>query len=298
MATLKNTIIQDTGSLALPSGTTAQRPNPATDGDFWYNTDTGYPEYYYKGFWADARTGQGGIVTNGLVMLIQPGNPACYPGSGTTLTDLTGNGNNMTLVGSPTYNAAYGGYFAGSGANQFITSTHNGNAAGFTVIAVTRYTANSGGGRIVCSGQPTTTNWLLGHHGNNNRSYYSEGWVNDTNSDGADGTTAGTPANSTILTTAPTVTRSAWAIHCGTGASGIDQYGYWCNGGLVARNNAGNGTYANIGVNVYGIALTPSVTGSTQPSSWQFNMLLCYNRVLTDDEIKKTTAAIRIRNGM
>ena len=34
------------------------------------------------------------IVTSGLVLNLDAGNTASYPGSGTTWTDLSGNGNN------------------------------------------------------------------------------------------------------------------------------------------------------------------------------------------------------------
>jgi hypothetical protein len=39
------------------------------------------------------------------------GNPLCYPGSGTTITDLSSKGNNATLISSPTYSPLNGGVF-------------------------------------------------------------------------------------------------------------------------------------------------------------------------------------------
>ena len=38
------------------------------------------------------------IITNGLVFNLDAGNPSSYNGSGNTWTDLTGNGNNVTLT--------------------------------------------------------------------------------------------------------------------------------------------------------------------------------------------------------
>jgi len=38
------------------------------------------------------------IITNGLVLCLDAANSKSYPGSGTTWTDLSGNGNNGTLV--------------------------------------------------------------------------------------------------------------------------------------------------------------------------------------------------------
>jgi len=43
------------------------------------------------------------IVTDGLVLALDAGNPKSYPGSGTTWTDLSGNGNNGTLVNGVGY---------------------------------------------------------------------------------------------------------------------------------------------------------------------------------------------------
>lgn len=44
-------------------------------------------------------------VTSGLVGYWDAGNAKSYPGSGTTWTDLSGNGNNGTLTNSPTYSS-------------------------------------------------------------------------------------------------------------------------------------------------------------------------------------------------
>lgn len=49
------------------------------------------------------------ITTAGLVINLDAGNRASYPGSGTTWTDLTGNSRNATLINGPTFNSANGG---------------------------------------------------------------------------------------------------------------------------------------------------------------------------------------------
>lgn len=46
-----NPVIPGTGSIGLPSGTTAQRTAPAGDGDIRFNTDTSYVEYWNGGAW-------------------------------------------------------------------------------------------------------------------------------------------------------------------------------------------------------------------------------------------------------
>ncbi|MEY3874702.1 MAG: hypothetical protein RL363_1423 [Bacteroidota bacterium] len=57
------------------------------------------------------------IITNGLVLNLDAGNPASYSGTGTTWTDLSGNGNNGTLVNGVAYNATNQGslIFNGNG---------------------------------------------------------------------------------------------------------------------------------------------------------------------------------------
>lgn len=62
-----------------------------------------------------------GIVTSGLVMHLDAGNAASYPGTGSTWTDLSGNGNNATLVNAPIYSSTNGGQIAFNGSTQFAT---------------------------------------------------------------------------------------------------------------------------------------------------------------------------------
>ena len=51
------------------------------------------------------------IVTEGLVLALDAADRNSYPGSGTTWTDLSGNGNNATISGTSVWNDTYGGQF-------------------------------------------------------------------------------------------------------------------------------------------------------------------------------------------
>ena len=51
----------------------------------------------------------GPIITSGLVLFLDAGNTSSYPGSGTTWTDLSGNGYIGTLTNGPTYSSSNGG---------------------------------------------------------------------------------------------------------------------------------------------------------------------------------------------
>jgi hypothetical protein len=59
------------------------------------------------------------IVTDGLVLHLDAANPKSYPGSGTTWNDLSGNGNNGTLVNGPTFDSGNNGSLAFDGNNDY-----------------------------------------------------------------------------------------------------------------------------------------------------------------------------------
>jgi hypothetical protein len=114
MATLKNTVIDTTGALQLPVGTTAQRPT-ASAGHMRYNSTFKTVETYTGTRWEYMPD----IVRTGLVLNLDAGEPSSYPGSGTTWTDLSGNGNNATLVNTPTYSSSNGGNLAFDGVDDY-----------------------------------------------------------------------------------------------------------------------------------------------------------------------------------
>lgn len=65
------------------------------------------------------------IVTDGLVLCLDAGNSRSYPGSGATWTDLSGNGNNGTLVNGVNYNSANKGSLVFDGVNDYVSLTNN-----------------------------------------------------------------------------------------------------------------------------------------------------------------------------
>lgn len=58
------------------------------------------------------------VITSGLTLYLDG---SVYPGSGSTWTDQSGNGNDATLINSPTYSSLNGGYFTFNGSNQRAT---------------------------------------------------------------------------------------------------------------------------------------------------------------------------------
>ena len=66
-----------------------------------------------------------GIVTENLVLNLDAGNPASYSGIGTTWYDLSGNGNNGTLVNGVSYDSTNQGSLVFDGVNQYGTVPYN-----------------------------------------------------------------------------------------------------------------------------------------------------------------------------
>ncbi|CAB4123183.1 Concanavalin A-like lectin/glucanases superfamily [uncultured Caudovirales phage] len=84
------------------------------------------------------------IVTSGLVMLLDAANPKSYPGSGTTWSDISRNGNNGTLVGSPTYSANNNGYFTFNGSTQYANTATSVNLGSVFTISAWIYPTTAG----------------------------------------------------------------------------------------------------------------------------------------------------------
>ena len=201
------------------------------------------------------------IVTNGLVLAWDAANPKSYPGSGTTVYDLSGNGNNGTLYNGTGFSTNYKGVFTFDGTNDYIYSGLNMASTNYTVIGASRY-VGSPRGRVIAGGN----NWLLGNWGNTSDVYHPEGWVN------YPGTTSD----------------NVWRIQTGTGNIAGDDYKYYVNGSLIAQNGGGSQ-----GPN--GISLGSGGGGSYEFSQAEVSFLLIYNRVLTDAEVLQTSKAFQQR---
>jgi hypothetical protein len=65
-----------------------------------------------------------GIVTAGLIMYLDAGVSASYPGSGADWTDITYTGNNGRLLNSPTYSSANGGSILFDGVDDSVNLTN------------------------------------------------------------------------------------------------------------------------------------------------------------------------------
>lgn len=61
------------------------------------------------------------IVNDGLILCLDAANRKSYPGTGTTWTDLSGNGNSGTLTNGPTFDSGNGGSLVFDGVDDYIS---------------------------------------------------------------------------------------------------------------------------------------------------------------------------------
>jgi hypothetical protein len=214
------------------------------------------------------------IVTNGLVLALDAANPLSYPGSGTTIYDLSGNGNNGTLINGVTYNQTNGGVLITDGIDDYITcSTPNLSATNYTVMGAARYISfvrpggTYPGGRMI---NATNNNWLLGHWGNTVDNYYAEGVITGING---------------------SISDLNWRIYAGNGDISGDSYGFYINDSLYAQNNGGSQGPNGIMVGKYPFSNLENANGA-------FSFVLVYNRVLTAAEMTQNYNYFKGRFGL
>jgi hypothetical protein len=221
------------------------------------------------------------IVTDGLVLALDAGNTKSYPGSGTLWNDLSGNGNNGTLINGPTFDTGNGGSIVFDGVNDYIdcgnTSTLNaiGGTTSITVSGWVFYTAYGGGGQpysvITVKGNPWT--WLLENPSNIFRFRITAG--------GSDVNVADTSTH--LLNT--------WYNVVGT-YDGSNMRIYI--NGVLKNTRAQTGT---LGIN----SMTAKI-GTFQGTNYNLNgrisNIFIYNQTLTAQEIQQNYNATKTRYGL
>lgn len=75
------------------------------------------------------------IVTSGLTLHLDAGNPLSYPGTGTLWTDLSGQANNGTLTNGPTFNSSNGGSVVLDGVNDYVSTSLTANYQRLTLAS-------------------------------------------------------------------------------------------------------------------------------------------------------------------
>lgn len=205
--------------------------------------------------------GPDGII-DGLICVLDPSNPKSYPGSGTKLYDLTGNGNHGTLTNGPTWSSANQGVIVLDGTNDYIDVPINLSTSNYTVIGAARY--------LVASGRTFSAknnNWLMGHWSTQTENYYAQNWVTSPNAGPSD---------------------TNWRFYAATGNYSGDLWSLYVNGvGTTVNSTAGTN-----GPNGFAIG---SVGGTGEFSNSHIGLFMVYNRVLTANEVAGIFTGLRPR---
>jgi hypothetical protein len=125
-------------------------------------------------------TAVGGLITTGSMLYLDAGNALSYPGSGTTWTDLSGNGRDGTLTNGPTYSATNGGSIVFDGTNDFVQCAGSLTVTAATFVSWIRRNGNQGQYDGILFSRGTNTTGMnfqvsnqLGYHWNDAGNTYN-----------------------------------------------------------------------------------------------------------------------------
>mgnify|MGYP006416814675 FL=1 len=299
MATLKNTIIDDTASMKIPVGTTGQRPTNPVNGDCRYNTDLGYVEFYYRGFWVDARTNTGGITGPNLELVLDVGSSASFTSGSTNWLDISGNDRHFVWSSARTigydtthehntpgipYVETNGVRAEGPASNSFNID----NNSGYTVFMVFRQNSPNSSAAFRWEGGTGATSSLgrgiFAHCSwSNNQIYFDQGGCCDAD-ERVD--TNSSPYGEPIMT--------RWNVIAFRCLKNRQARSIWKNGinlvetGTTAKNIDLNGTAAQVG------------NSREYANAWDAKLAFfaIYSAGLDDDDMIRNTVALRNKFGI
>ncbi len=233
------------------------------------------------------------VINNGLVLHLDAGNAASYPGTGTTWFDLSGN-NNVTLVNGVGYNSANLGSLVFDGVDDFI---------------------NLGSSYFISTSNPFTINlWMsvnpkpkVGTQADFHRmitlrssgtSTLGIAYVNQLNS-GYEGLYIANNNGWVKAKTSFYPTPNLWGMltitYMGSGSTNISNFNmYWNNSPLVFNTNGLNTPAITTDNNYLGVRQS----GDIQAYRGNISSLQIYNRVLSLSEIQHNFNAARGRFGL
>jgi hypothetical protein len=230
------------------------------------------------------------IVKDGLVLALDAADTNSYPRTGTTWTDLSGNGYNGTLTNTPTFSTANFGNFTFNGTTQYVDVANTGTTlqfanTTFTVSLWIKTSSSASGTQLISKGATPS----------------SGGWTIQLNSDGTvTGTTKGsTGFNTYNRTSVAIVNDNTWknivviyTTNTTTLASNTTS--------IYINGNLSNGT-GTLGTIIYAtttdtVQIARRPTGNYWAGSWANTQI--YNRALTTTEVLQNYNATKSRFGL
>lgn len=217
-----------------------------------------------------------------------------YSGSGTVLTDLSGNNRNGLLVNSPTWTSGTGGYFTLNGTNQYLSTPnlYNSGLEPHTVEVWVRPTASN-----VNLWSDSSTQDATAYHASGSQlatvgpfqQYWTGLWAN-----GGVGTQRVVAGAGTFTNTWSQVVRVYNGTTCTPYLNGVAGSGATMNWTTPSENGNGNVWYLN-----FGISETTTYLGQT--ATWfsgRFGIIRVYYSALTAAQILQNYNADKSKYGL
>jgi hypothetical protein len=218
-------------------------------------------------------------VTDGLVLHLDAANVKSYPGSGTTWTDMSGNGNNGTLVNGPTFNTGSLGNIQFDGIDDYIELQKNDlsiNPGNFTCECVFNYDGFGNTNTLFSLNYYyPSSGYLIRQTSNNSIIIYSD------------------HGSETSIASATTISSSDLYHLVVTQLD--NQCKIYLNGALDRQQNLTNPVLDTSRVNYLGRRGLPALGAYLNGNIFSAKL---YNRALTEAEIKQNFNALRGRFGL
>jgi len=223
------------------------------------------------------------IVENGLVLYLDAGTSTSYPGTGTTLIDLSGNNNTGTLVNGPTYSSANGGSIVFDGSNDYINVLDYPilDIDGDKTLSCWIYMGGDIDGCAIAGKISNSVNGMALAYGWNSNGFQAIAWNNN---------------NSPQLAKDLTRDINKWVYITALQSGSTRSIYAWDVLGLRSASSVGGTHTWN---NNLGFAIGAMPDGSfPSPSNTKISTTQIYNRALSAAEISQNFNATRSRYGI
>jgi len=227
-----------------------------------------------------------GIVTGGLVLNLDAGNTASYPGSGPTWTDLSGNGNNGTLDDGASFDTTMEASILFDGDNDGVSTGNSffSTPNEFSVSIWFRPKGIKSGIQILIhegdggNGLGSNNEFHMHYQDDGTISAWMTGGISFSSSSGL------VPTN-----------KFSQATYVVTGLSGTATATLYLNASSVGSDS---GTITRSGYGNTLIGRPPSLAPTTRSYEGNIAQVLIYNRALTAAEVTQNFNALRGRYGL
>ena len=239
----------------------------------------------------------GKIVNSGLVLALDAGDRNSYAGSGTVWTDISGNGNDGTLINGPTFNSSYNGGIEQDGSDDYITVPYKPSLAfpgntPFSFQIVFRNKSMKGNfAAIISFGEQDSGN--IG--GFQMKCFYSSiytgpyGAIGIDRYSGVNGFLSGVGYNYSSSLESLSTTVWTYTYDSLSGAKGY-------RNGVLFQSTSSTGSAATPSTGPFTIGTRAGVPSRVTNSI--INSLLIYNRTLTDEEVVQNYNTQKSRFGL